>query len=423
MRSESRVFLAAATSVGSILEMYDFVIYGFLSSILALLFFPNSNHFVALLATYIIFGVGYFARPIGGLLLGRLSDRLGRRRGLLISVLSMGLPIFLMGLLPTYQTVGVFAPILLLLCRILQGFSVGAEFPSATTYLAEHAPRRQRGFMSSWVFFGINGGIFLASMIGSWVIGSVAHDTLLAYAWRIPFLVGGILAVLSYWVRKRLSETPVYDALHARKETIKNPVATVFLKEKRASFIGMGLIAVMAAGVGVLFLYMPNYLHQYIHFSLAHALLLNSINLLLFTCLIPLMAHFSDCIGRKPIFLIGAIALLVLAYPLYAMMQWQGSSLYVIIPTLVLGLFLSCIIGPIAAILSELYPAMVRATGIGFAYNVSFAVFGGLAPFFVTVLSHSSSAAFPAFYLMATSVISIVAVCFVQDARQNDISH
>lgn len=404
-----------ASFVGSILEMYDFVIYGFFATVIATLFFPKSDHFISLVATFAIFAIGYFSRPIGGILFAHISDRYGRKQGLIYSTVCMGLAIFLLAITPTYASIGVAAPILLLIFRIFQGLSVGGEFPSATTFLAEHAKANNRGFVASWVFFGINLGIVLACAVGTFITFIFSQDQIMAWGWRIPFLFGCLLAIISYFIRKRLSETSIF----LNEKTHENlPVKTVFMTSFKPMIIGLGLICIMAAAIGTVFLYAPTYLHGYLKLSLSKALLFNTISIFIFAVLIPIVAIISDKIGRKPIFIFGCVLFILFSYPLYAMVATTSSDGLLLLGLVVLGAFTALIIGPIAAILSELYMTATRATGMAISYNISFAIFGGVAPVILTtLLSKTGDDASPAYYLIITAIVSLVFVLFMREGR------
>ncbi len=405
--TNSRRLLISATCIGSVLEMYDFVIYAALATVLAKLFYPSGDPSLALLATFGTFAVGYFSRPLSGILFSHFSDRRGRRAGLVLTVLSMGIPVFLIGLLPSYATIGYAAPILLLLCRVLQGLSVGGEFPSATAFLVEHAPTEKRGIFSSWVFFGINLGIALATFVAFLVTFLFSHQQLQSWAWRIPFLAGGILVVISYYIRRRLHETPLFQEIEKTRSKAKLPLVAVFKRNPFNVFVGFGIVVIMAASIGTTFLFMPAYLHHYLGLQLTSALLLNTINVIIFSCFIPATALLSDRFGRKPVLLIGAGLFILFAYPSF-MLILHKEPVAILIGLIYLGIFSAFIVGPISSTLAEPFETSYRTTGIATAYNFSFGIVGGLTPFLLTYfLEKTSSNLVPAVYMMIAAIISL----------------
>ncbi|OGT29951.1 MAG: hypothetical protein A3E87_09445 [Gammaproteobacteria bacterium RIFCSPHIGHO2_12_FULL_35_23] len=414
---KQKKIIVLTTCIGSLLEMYDFVIYGFFATIIAKQFFPPNNMFISLLATFGIFAIGYFARPLGGLIFGHLSDRLGRKSSLVYSVASMGIPIFIIGLLPTYQTIGDAAPILLLICRIIQGLSVGGEFPGAITFLTEHAPQQSRGYTASWVFFGINLGVVVASFLGAIITALLPNSQLEIWGWRIPFILGGIIALLGYYIRKNIAESPLYVQMKKKHLIMKNPVAETFKTSKLNLIKGFGLISVMAAAIGTIFLFMPTYLTYYLKINFTTALWINAFNVLIFTLLIPFMAILSDKVGRKPVLVIGTLLFIFNSYPLFLLLP--SNNHYLVMWALAcLGALASFIVGPIASTLAELFATNIRTTGIAIAYNLSFGLFGGLAPLLITALikrTHNMQS--PAIYLSLTAFISLLFMLSLQETK------
>lgn len=422
MKKNSTTFMIIATSLGSVLEMYDFVIYAFFAPVIGSLFFPKSDHTAALIATFGVFALGYLARPLGGIFFGWITDKRGRRAGLLYSVSAMGLSILVMGLLPTYANIGIAAAWLLLICRIFQGLSVGGEFPVATTFLAEHADKKHRGFLSSWLFFGINMGIVLASLVGAALTRNLSHSAVHSYGWRIAFILGSLLAFASYFVRSKLLETDIFNDLKQQGGVSKAPLATSIHQEHKNLVIGFALISVMAAAISTVFLFMPSFLHEYLNISLSDALSMNTISLVIFTCLIPITAKISDKIGRRPMLILGSLLFALLSHVLYSNMVNTNSHGVILFCITILGVIDAMIVGPIAATLSELFGTKARSTGIGIAYNLSFAIFGGLAPMALTwLIGRHENLSAPAIYLMITAVVSLIAALFLKESANSHL--
>ena len=418
--SNSKTFLAIASCIGSLMEMYDFVIYGFFATYIAVLFFPKSDHSANLIATFAIFAIGYFMRPVGGIVIGNLTDRLGRKKGLLISVMCMGIPMFLIGLLPTHHSIGLWAPVLLLILRILQGFSVGGELPSAITFLAEHAPTKKRGIFSSWVFFGVNAGVLVALAVSFVITKTLSHHQILNWGWRLPFLFGGLLALISYLVRRKLLETPVFTELQQNNKVVKHPIKTCFTKAPAHLIKGILLIAVMASAVSAVFLYLPTYLTHYLHVTLATALGFNAINMFVFIFCLLLFAKISDHIGRKKVLMTGTLVFIIFSIPIFSLLSQPD----LLLPAMILlGIITALIIGPAPIALVEMYQSSLRTTSIGIAYNFSFAIFGGLAPMIITAwIAASNNVLAPAYLMIITGVISLITLLTIKDGFKNSLT-
>ena len=420
MKSLPRITVSA--SIGGALEMYDFVIYVFLAPIIAALFFPQDDTRTAMLMTFGIFAVGYFARPVGGILFGHLTDRVGRKQGLIWTVLTMAVPIFLIGCLPSYQDIGITAPILLLVLRILQGLSVGGEFPSASVFLAEHAPAAKRGFISSWLYCGINLGLLLGSVVAAILAVSMSTEQQLSFGWRLPFLLGGALAVVGYYIRRHLDETPHFVALKRQGKLNTLPVISLLRDSGWRCLNSIGTVCLMAVVIGTVFLYMPHYLHVRIGLSMSEALWLNSLSVLVFACLIPVFGKLVDHMGAKRTMLMGAWLFLLFSWPLYMVVSsglTDGRLYWGLFFLSALG---AMVVAPVVAMLTEIFPTACRTSGVALSYNVSFGVFNGIAPLALVWLgSYIVSAPYPAVYLMLGAVVTIVTLIFQPDTQGVDL--
>tara|TARA_R110000868_G_scaffold8205_7_gene42780 strand:- start:96016 stop:97290 length:1275 start_codon:yes stop_codon:yes gene_type:complete len=414
-QNKQLTFITVASCIGSMLEMYDFVIYVIFASVISGVFFPHATHYVAIMQTFGIFAIGYFARPLGGIIFGHIGDKYGRQKGLVLSVMCMGIPTFLIGCLPTYEAIGALAPQLLLVLRFISGISVGGEFPSGTAYLTEHAPVKYRGFIASFLFLGINAGILLASLVGSVITNSMPSDAIAQWGWRIPFLLGGVLAVLAYVVRLKLLESPLFEKHKSEQRLAKSPVLSVLHNNSRQITRAFSVVSVMAAAISILFLFMPVYLSEHLKLPLGTALSMNSLNLLVFTLLIPIFARLSDLTSRNFIISIGAYLFLFLSIPLY-MAIIEGDAGTRLLAMMSLGVICATVVGPIAATLAERFTTQERTSGIGLSYNLSFGLVGGLAPLAVTFLIHRTHMnVAPAFYLMLTAAITLMAAINLKD--------
>lgn len=408
-----------AASVGGALEMYDFIVYAFMASIIAHLFFPSHDPMTGLIKTFGVFSIGYLARPIGGILFGHFGDKYGRKKTFIFTIIGMAIPTFLIGLLPTYDQIGVWATYLITAFRLLQGLAIGGDFPGGIAYIAENSNDQQRGLMCSWLYFSINIGILLASGLSLILTTNLNSTQMLAWGWRIPFLAGLLIALLGLYIRLKIAETPIFKQLETLGKTAKIPLQQLLSFHKGKILIGTGIAWLAGAIISVIFVFMPAYLTQQIGFKLSDALAFNTFNLLVFSCLIPVTGKLSDYIGRKTTLLIGAIGIVVFAYPLY--MGLNHSSAIIYIPALlILGVLSAFIIGPVASTLAELFDSVVRYSGVALAYNLGFAVFGGFAPFITSILlkvTHNPQA--PAFYLIFSAIVAIIAISFLKKDNVN----
>lgn len=406
-----------AASVGGALEMYDFITYAFLASIIAELFFPSDDPLVGLIKTFGIFSIGYLARPIGGIIFGHFGDEYGRKKTFTYTIIAMAIPTFLIGLLPTFHQIGILATYLITALRLLQGLAIGGDFPGGICYIAESSHDQHRGLMCSWLYFSINIGILIASGLITIMSMTLSSAQMVAWGWRIPFLSGLLLALIGLYIRLKLSETPVFKYLEQAGKISKIPLRELFSSYKEKILIGTGVTWIAGAIISVIFIFMPAYLNKSVGLKLSNALALNTLNLLVFSCLIPVMGKLSDQIGRKDTLLIGSIAIALFSYPLYAGLNNPAAIIY--IPSLlILGTLSAFIIGPIASTLAELFPSEIRYSGVALAYNLGFAVFGGLAPFITSILlkvTHNPQA--PAFYLIFSALASSIAILFLGEVK------
>lgn len=291
--------------IGSLIENYDFAIYGFFATTLISLFFPDKNPAMNLLLAYAIFSIGYIIRPFGGIIFGYLGDVLGRKAGLLSSIICMGIPLFLMSILPSYASIGITAAFLLIACRMFQGLSVGGEFPSALVFLAEHATTRNRGLISSMAFCGINMGLLMASAMSAILSHLLSPNQLYHWAWRIAFAYGALLAIAGFFIRRRLRETPVFLLERAQNKPLTFPLLYTLKNEPFNLMRAVGITSVFATAIPIILIFMPAYLSHYLTLSAKEALSLNTWNAFIFIFLIPLMGYLSDRLGRKLILLTG----------------------------------------------------------------------------------------------------------------------
>jgi MFS transporter, MHS family, proline/betaine transporter len=369
-----------AGSLGIFVEFYDYGAYGFLAATIAAVFFPGQGTTAALLMTYGIFAITFFFRPLGGLVLGYLADRAGRRTALVLALTLMTGATTVIGLLPGYATIGIAAPILLLITRIIQGFSAGGEVASAMSFVGEHAPTRRRGYLMSWMQVGSFVALLTGTLLGVLLTDALDTAAMHDWGWRIPFLLAAPLGVVGYFIRSKLHDTPVFERLRKSGDIASNPLKDTFTsKENRRNLLlAIGVPLLNSSGYYILFTYMPTYLSHELKFTQAQGLIVTALALLVIVASIPLAARFSDRAGRRPVLLGSAISLAVLTYPCFWLLS-RGNVGLAVVGAAVLSLLFAGHAGIIHAVLVEMFPSRVRNTAYSLGYNISTAVFGGAA--------------------------------------------
>lgn len=395
-----------AGSVGNILEWYDFALYGYFAPVLASLFFPSDNALAPLLSTFGVFAVGFLARPLGALLFGHVGDTLGRKTALVWSVMLMAVPTCLLGLLPTHEDIGVAAPLLLTLLRLLQGLSVGGEFAGSMAFLVEHAPVGRRGYAGSWSEFSAQVGILLGSGTSALLTATLSQEALYAWGWRLPFLLGVLVALVAVYMRTGIEESPEFERLTKVGAVPRFPLREVMLRRRTELAQAVGIILLYAASFYLAFVYLITYVSRVLDYPLGPAMVSNTIGLAAFTILVPVMGALSDRIGRRAPLLAGGAGLALLAYPLFTLLGRQTFA-PILTAQLIFAVLVACYAGPMCATVVELFPPQGRYTGISVAYNLALALFGGTAPLVATFLiEHSGSVMAPSWYLAACALVS-----------------
>jgi MFS family permease len=403
-RSDLRTLVLAA--LGGALEFYDFIIFVFFTATIGQLFFPpDTPDWLRQLQAFGLFAAGYLARPLGGILMAHFGDRSGRKRMFTLSVFLMAVPTLLIGLLPTYATIGHAAPLALLLLRILQGAAVGGEVPGAWTFVAEHVPERHVGFACGTLTAGLTVGILLGSLIATAVNTHFAPADVLAFGWRIPFLVGGAFGLLAVFLRRLLAETPVFEELRRREALVRGlPLKVVLAGHGRAVVVSMLLTWLLTAAIVVVILMTPTLIQKLFAIAAPRALAANSLATLCLSIGCVALGALGDRIGAARTLLGGSVALLLATYALYFGLQQAPERLFALYA---LAGFSVGVVGVIPALLVRAFPAPVRFSGISFAYNVAYAVFGGFTPLLVTVLMQRQPFA-PAHYVAALCVLGVL---------------
>ncbi len=403
-------------ALGGALEFYDFIIFVFFAPAIGQLFFPHSiPDWLRQLQTFGIFAAGYLARPLGGIIMAHFGDLLGRKRMFTLSVLLMSVPTLLMGLLPTYASIGLLAPVLLLMLRVLQGAAVGGEVPGAWVFVSEHVPQRHIGYACGTLTAGLTAGILLGSLVASGVNRHFAPAEIADYAWRIPFLLGGVFGLFSVYLRRWLHETPVFAELKQRKSLAAEiPLKAVLRDHGRAVVVSMLLTWMLSAAIVVVILMTPTLLQKQFHIAPATALLANVLATLCLSVGCVVAGSIAGRIGAGRTLFIGGLGLAVSYYVMFQQLTFDPSKL---LPLYAVTGFLVGTIGAVPYVLVKAFPPAVRFSGISFSYNVAYAVFGGLTPIIVSLLLKSDPMA-PALYVGAVCVLGMVSTFFIKDAPQ-----
>jgi MHS family proline/betaine transporter-like MFS transporter len=394
--------------IGNVLEWYDFAIYGYFAPILAELFFPAGNRVVSLLAAFGAFAVGFLMRPVGAALFGHIGDRYGRARALLISVAMMAIPTVLMGLLPTYATIGIAASFLIVILRIFQGMAVGGEFTSSIVFLAEHAPPRRRGFISVWAMFAATTGTMLGAAVGGALSDALSPAALAAWGWRAAFLSGIAVAVVGIIIRRNLLDAPA-----AVPEV--SPVRLAFRLHRREVLRVFGLNMAPAATYYLLFVYAATWIAETTAVARATALQITTLSILTFLCVAPIAAWFSDRYGRRRLLILGMSACLILSWPLVWLMR-HGEPLLIAAAQMTFAGLLALYMAAIPAAMCEMFPHNVRVSAVSVGYGLAYALFGGTAPALaVWLISRTGNPLAFAWYISAVTAVSLFLACSLRD--------
>ncbi|HAL96056.1 MAG TPA: MFS transporter [Chitinophagaceae bacterium] len=401
------ISIIAASSVGTLIEWYDFYIFGSLAAVIATKFFPAGNPTLALLSTLATFAAGFVVRPFGALFFGRLGDLVGRKYTFLLTLVLMGLSTFLIGCIPSYETIGYLAPVLVLLLRLLQGLALGGEYGGAATYVAEHAPVGKRGFWTSWIQTTATAGLFLSLLVIITVKGNLSAGEFADWGWRIPFWISIIMVGISILIRLQMHESPLFVAAKKAGTVSSHPLKDSFANRYNFKFVLLALLGA-TMGQGVVWytgqFYALSFLQNTLKIDVAQASQLIMLALLFATPFFVFFVWLSDQIGRKWIMLTGMLLAVICYRPLYSAMYEIGISAAngeshpgillndfqfwkMVLLVFFQVLFVTMVYGPIAAFLVELFPTRIRYTSMSLPYHVGNGIFGGLLPAIATYLS------------------------------------
>jgi len=415
-----------AMALGNAMEWFDFGVYSYIAVTLGKVFFPSSSPSAQLIATFGTFAAAFLVRPIGGMVFGPLGDRIGRQRVLAMTMIMMAAGTFAIGLIPSYSSIGIFAPVLLLVARLVQGFSTGGEYGGAATFIAEFSTDRRRGFAGSFLEFGTLVGYILGAGTVAVLTASLSQEALLSWGWRVPFFIAGPLGLVGLYIRMKLEETPAFkkeaEAREAdEKSRPKQSFVELLAQQWKPLLQCVGLVLIFNVTDYMALSYLPSYLSATLHFNETHGLFLVLLVMMLMMPMTLYAGHLSDRIGRKPVMLLGCVGLLVLSIPALLLIR-TGAALPVFGGLLILGALLSTFTGVMPSSLPALFPTKIRYGALAIGFNISVSLFGGTTPLVTAWLVESTgNLMMPAYYLMGASIIGIVSVLALRETARKPL--
>jgi len=408
--------VVTASFIGNFVEWFDYAVYGYLAAVISSVFFPDTDRQTALLATFAVFAISFFVRPLGGFFWGHIGDKLGRRKALSLSIVIMSVSTFCIALIPGYGTIGMLAPVLLLLVRVVQGFSAAGEYAGASAFLVEYAPANRRGLYAAVVPASTAAGLLLGSLIAALLSSVLSTEQLHDWGWRLPFLLAAPMGLIGRYIRTKLEDTPAFRALADQEEsTPKAPALDMFRTYRKQLVIACGAVLLNAVGFYVILSYMPTYLSEELGFGPTESFLATTIALASYIGFIFLTGMASDRFGRKRMLITASVLFMLLN---------TGNFLVIVLVQILLGGMLTLNDGTLPSFLAELFPTKVRYSGFAVSFNLSNALFGGTAPFMATLLiGMTQSKLAPGWYLVAASAVSLAAVLFAAETSRKPLKH
>ena len=417
-------WIAAASAIGTTIEWYDFFLFGVVTPlVLNKLFFPNFDPIVGTLLAYTTFFVGFVSRPIGGIIFGHYGDRIGRKSVLILTLLIMGVATFLIGCLPTYAAVGIWAPIMLLVLRVFQGIGIGGEWGGAVLMAVEHSPTGRRGFYGSWPQIGVPGGLLLsAGMV--YLLSYLPDADFLAWGWRIAFLISAILVVVGLYIRLKILETPAFTSIQQTKKVAAVPVVELFRTHGKNTLLGLGARYIEGVTFNIFGVFIVGYLAGTLGLPRQTALAGVMISAAIMIIMLPIYGNLSDKIGRRKMFGVAGILVGLLSFPAFWLMQTKEPLLVWLAIAVPFALVYPAVYGPQAALFSELFDTRVRYTGISFVYQFSGIFASGLTPIIATALLPMGGGQpwLICLYVLFASLVSALSVYAMTDAHKRDMA-
>ncbi len=415
-----------AAALGNAMEWFDFGVYSFLAVTIGKVFFPGGSPAVQLIATFGAFAAAFLVRPLGGMVFGPLGDRIGRQKVLAFTMIMMAAGTFCIGLIPGYDRLGIAAPLLLLLARLVQGFSTGGEYGGAATFIAEYSTDKRRGFMGSWLEFGTLSGYLLGAILVTGMTALLTQEQLLSWGWRVPFFIAGPLGLFGLYIRLKLEETPAFQKHMEKQEALEHDKPQPGLREMLSRYrIPMlkciGLVLLFNVSNYMLTSYMPSYLTSVLGMSELSGLMLVMVVMFIMMPLTLASGYWNDRLGRRPVIMCGAVGLIVLAIPALWLIG-SGSLPAIFLGLVILGVLHTCFSGTMPATLPALFTTEVRYSALAIGFNLSVSLFGGTTPLLTSwLVEKTGNVMIPAWYLMGAGVIGVITAFFMRETARKPL--
>ncbi|WP_042373927.1 MFS transporter [Neobacillus jeddahensis] len=402
-----------ATAIGNLVEWYEYGIYSYTAAIIGAQFFPEESSSVALLYGFAIFAISFFFRPLGGLIFGSIGDKLGRKKILVVTILMMSGSTAIIGLIPSYTSIGIMAPLLLIVMRMTQGLAAGGEYTGASVFMNESAPKHHRGLFTSLLESGSLLGYIIGSIFVAILTSALSADAMAAWGWRIPFVCSLPLALVGMYVRTKIDDTPTFLKMQKENTLSKNPLKEMFVTARKPLVISFFIVAFANGAYYTLLTFLPSYFETQVGLTTLQSLVVTTSGMVFMMILFPLFGTLGDRFGRKRFLLVSAILAIFTAIPIIAFVT-SGSPAGPLVGYFALSVIVAMFIGVFPSTLPMLFPNRVRNSAYGISYNVSTAIFGGGAPFIITSLqSATGNNLMPAFFLIGTGVMAMVSIMFL----------
>jgi len=407
----------ASTMIGNGLEWYDYALYGTFTALISKHFFPAGDEAVALIATFGIFAIGFLMRPLGAMFFGYIGDKFGRKNALALSILLMAFPTACIGLLPTYQSIGIWAPILLTVIRLVQGVAVGGEFGGSIVYLVEHATEKNRNFIGSLTMLSMLIGLLCGAMIATALAEFLSAEDFDNFGWRIPFILGFFIGIVGLYIRSKLDESPAFIEAKDAGHTTDKPISDAIKQNYREILLGIGIYLAVTIPFYIQTVFMPSFMVKFLGFTTADALLIFSFSLVTMMIVAPISAIWADKRDRERLLQAILILYLLFAIPYVALLDIKDFT-FAFVSQIAFSILLGAYIAPIPTLVVELFPTKTRYTGMSLACNLAAAIFGGTSPIVVTKMITATGSHFPvAYYIIAAAVVSFICLIFARSRR------
>lgn len=396
-----------SSSIGNILEWYEYALYAYFSTVISTLFFPTDNRFVSMILTFSTFAVGLAARPLGGIIFGYIGDKISRKKMLTITILLMSIPTLCIGLLPTYNQIGLAAPFILILLRIIQGVALGGEFGASCVYLYESVPHNKRGFFGTLALTGVGTGLVLSActifIVESWV----SQEDLYSYAWRVPFFISVVGSLLAFYMRRNLLESPDFVIAQQSQEILRNPLAELF-KNHKSKVLGLfAIFLTTQISFFVVFIFGKTMMIDFLGYDSHTAGLFNLMTLVSYTISTVIFGYLSDKMNKRYIILLGTLGIFVSVLPFINSLE-SGYTSLIFAMSLLMGMFIGATEGTLNPIVAESFPTNIRATSVAFCWNFTSIAFGGVAPIIsMWLIQNGGGVTSVAYYLMVACSVTL----------------